>query len=105
MAIIKNGMNMEYLFIRRDFKEKRLPNGTWRGPASNEKPALQYKLPYLPPTFAVSDFISFSRRALVPPLHYVIDFVEYGYYNIKTFESQSARHAAGSRMKKKKKTY
>lgn len=66
---------MEYLFkgIREKKKkgseiECRRP--TLAGFLLNEKPTLQYKLPYLPPLFAVvvSDFISFSCRALVPPL-------------------------------------
>lgn len=79
IAIIINGMNMEYLFkgIRKQTNKKK-KNGskiecrrpTLAGLLLNEKPTLQYKLPYLPPLFAVvvSDFISFSCRALVPPL-------------------------------------
>lgn len=43
---------------------------TLTGPVLNEKPTLQYKLPYLLllSSIVASDFISFSWSALVPPL-------------------------------------
>lgn len=55
---LKNSLRIEYC------------RPTLTGSVLNEKPTLQYKSPYLPllSSLVVSDFISFSWSALLPPL-------------------------------------